>query len=63
MWKYMLSSLSINNKWKCMIYVSDKLYKVLFSDDTTVLYSHKDPDEIVKVWNQELIKLNDLIIF
>lgn len=39
--------------------VSDKLYKVLFADDTTIFYSHKYPDEIVTVLNEELVKLID----
>lgn len=29
---------------------------ILFADDTTLYYSHKDSDETAKVLNQELVK-------
>ena len=38
--------------------VSDKLSTILFVDDTSVLYSHKDPDTVIKVLNEELGKLS-----
>ena len=38
--------------------ISDRLSKILFADDTSVFYSHKDPDTIIRVLNEELIKLS-----
>lgn len=38
--------------------ISDRLSKILFADDTSVFYSHKDPDTIIRVLNEELNKLS-----
>ncbi len=38
--------------------VSDKLSRNLFVDDTSVFFSHKDPDTLIQVLNEELSKLS-----
>lgn len=38
--------------------VSNKLSKILFADDTSVFYSHKNPEILIKVVNEELDKLS-----
>src|SRR6218665_1855702 len=39
--------------------ISPTLYFILFADDTNVFYSHASWGELVRIINEELLKIND----
>ena len=42
-----------------MIYISNILDFILFADDTTILYSHKDINSKINMVNEELQEVNN----